>query len=56
MIRESLPAAVRHAQKLANAHGMRYSVTPAGSAWRIRLGEAPAGHVATVTVNPRSSR
>lgn len=56
MTRESLPAAVRYAQKLANKFGMRYSVVPAGSSWRVRLGSAPAGLPASVTVNPCRSR
>lgn len=42
IIHRTLAQAARHAQRLANLHGMRYSVVAAGSYYRIRLGSLPA--------------
>jgi hypothetical protein len=54
MIHRTLAAAARHAQKLADTHGMRYTVVCAGSeTYRIRLGGLPPREPFALTFNPR---
>lgn len=54
MVHQKLSSAVRYAQRLADRHGMRYTVTQAApSLYRVRLGVAYANAPFSIIVNPK---
>lgn len=54
MVHQKLSSAVKYAQRLADKHRMRYTVTQAApSLYRVRLGVAHSGAPFSIIVNPR---